>query len=266
MTRTAIAVLAFGTMISAAQAEDRMKAYTDCWNETAVASIRAAGVDNEQTVIQAIDKANADCNGLARHAAQTVGKEAVNDMWRYLEVQFTNAILRENRPVPTIATAPARASGQRLDLKGLAVDEHVSMEQVEQTLGVRCGDALEGNKVCTGNSTVADYPSRLRVGITNTGILRFIHVSFHSDGYERIYRAFMSKFGEPRSEASTVQNKLGATFRQEEHRWGNADRSIYMKRYTNDIHSGSISFSGVTDAEMFREFQRQQGSTASNDL
>jgi hypothetical protein len=90
---TAIATV---MMFSVAQAEERMDAYTSCWAETAIAALESAGqLDLEQAVLQAIEKANIDCNGLARHAAETNGKDAVNDMWRYMEVQFANANLRE---------------------------------------------------------------------------------------------------------------------------------------------------------------------------
>lgn len=98
MKPIAAMLLATITMIATGHADEQMDAYTDCWANVATSHVADVSGDAlEHAVVSAIDKANRECNGLARIAARTNGKDAVNDMWRYMEVQFANAHLRETQ-------------------------------------------------------------------------------------------------------------------------------------------------------------------------
>lgn len=76
--------------------DERMDEYMECWSKVATADIPdISGEAYVDALGQAVARANKFCNRLARHAAKTNGKHAVNDVWRYMEVQFYNANLRE---------------------------------------------------------------------------------------------------------------------------------------------------------------------------
>lgn len=97
--RTASAFLVLATVltpIANASELDPMDQYTSCWRDVAVGYLNANPKhDAEQAVTVGSENANRQCNKLARAAAKVHGKAAVNDMWRYMEVQFSNANLRE---------------------------------------------------------------------------------------------------------------------------------------------------------------------------
>ncbi|MBP0439918.1 hypothetical protein [Tianweitania sediminis] len=82
---------------SGAFADERLDAYSECWEKVATADVPdATGKALERALDALVDRANKACNRLAREAAKTNGKDAVNEMWRYMEVQFYNANLRES--------------------------------------------------------------------------------------------------------------------------------------------------------------------------
>jgi len=81
-----------------ALADARMDAYESCWADIAGKGTDDAVTEKDAPILDAaVARANKECNKLARAAAKTNGKDAVNEMWHYMEVQFYNGHLRESQ-------------------------------------------------------------------------------------------------------------------------------------------------------------------------
>ncbi|ATN36020.1 hypothetical protein ACO34A_19650 [Rhizobium sp. ACO-34A] len=238
-------------MISTARADDRMDAYTTCWANTATSELNAnADVALELSIPKATDVANTRCNKLAREAAKTNGKEAVNDMWRYMEAQFANANFREaggedTQPVPTASTS------QWFDFKGIVVGAPATPRTIKQKLGVDCGAGYAGMQVCNGTVTIAGVIADMNLVISKTGKVQRISLSFNSKFYEQVEDAMFKKFGKPGVNlTSEVQNGYGAKFIQRELLWGDTPNTVAMMKYANKVTDSFIMFSSAEETAM----------------
>ena len=247
----ATSLLATAAMISMARADDRMDAYTTCWATTATSELNAnTDVALELSIPEAMDAANTRCNKLAREAAKTSGKDAVNDMWRYMETQFANANLQEAggedaQPVPIASTS------QRFDFKGIVVGAPATPRTIKQKLGVDCGAGYEGMQVCNGTVTIAGVIADMNLVISKTGKVQRIGLSFSSKFYEQVEDAMIKKFGKPGVNlTSEVQNGYGARFTQRELLWGDTPNTVAMMKYANKVTDSFIMFSSAEEAAM----------------
>ncbi|MND44810.1 hypothetical protein D3C80_356590 [compost metagenome] len=244
----ATSLLATAALISTARSDDRMDAYTTCWANTATSELNAnIDVALELSIPEAMDVASTRCNKFAREAAKTNGKDAVNDMRRYMETQFANANLREagggdTQPVPTPSTS------QWFDFKGIVVGAPATLRTIKQKLGVDCGAGYAGMQVCNGTVTIAGVIADMNLVISKTGKVQRISLSFSSKFYEQVEDAMFKKFGKPGvNQTSEVQNGYGAKFIQRELLWGDTPNTVVMMKYANKVTDSFIMFSSAEE-------------------
>ncbi len=70
------------------------------------------------------------------------------------------------------------------------------------------------------------------------------HMTFASSDYETIRDVFVEKYGKPASVSEEpVQNRMGATFKNEHTLWHGLAMSIYLSRYEDTVNEGGAFLS-----------------------
>jgi hypothetical protein len=133
----------------------------------------------------------------------------------------------------------ARAS---FDIKGIALDAHVTAEQVEQSLpDVRCETIYNLGQSCRGGTTLIGHYVQVDVYL-NDGAVYSITVTFDSQDYNNFAASCDRKFGKPSSRRhESLQNRFGATFDNESSTWSAQDSSrAILTRYASDPSTGLL--------------------------
>lgn len=81
------------------------------------------------------------------------------------------------------------------------------------------------------------------------GALASLTATIHSNHFDSIAAALREKFGQEESrEASTIQNRAGASFDQVELEWRRGDRTLMLKKRAGKVDTGRIYL--VSDQEL----------------
>lgn len=144
------------------------------------------------------------------------------------------------------------------DFKGIEIGAPATPEQVKQQTGVKCGGGVNGTNVCTGYSTIVGRQAFANILLDAEGKVQRIIVNFDSDSYYQVSAALLQKFGEPsKREVSTVQNRAGAKFAQEQMRWESGENHVLLERYSNKISKSLLYMSTEKDRAMLRSMKRE---------
>lgn len=148
--------------------------------------------------------------------------------------------------------ALAVQASHALDFKGITVGQRHSAEDVEQKLGVKCGDGFEGMVVCNGPVTIAEATAAMNLVISKSGIVQRIYLVFSSDEFEPVRAALVHKFGRPASSRlEPVQNSLGAKFINELLQWnGKAGTVLTASKFAGKLDTSSVYFGTAADRKV----------------
>jgi hypothetical protein len=144
------------------------------------------------------------------------------------------------------------------DFKGIEIGGSTTPEQVKEQTGVKCGGGVNGTNVCTGYSTIVGKQAFTNILIDAEGKVQRIIVDFDSNNYDQVAAALLQKFGEPsKREVSTVQNRVGGKFTQEQLRWEAGENQVLLERYSSKITKSMLYMSTEKDRAMLRSMKRE---------
>ncbi|WP_233884539.1 hypothetical protein [Paraburkholderia flagellata] len=171
--------------------------------------------------------------------------------------QQLNTVRQEPTNLPEIkAEAGAGATTSApLEFKGLVVGQTVTTQQVQSTLGIKCGIGANQMQVCNGQGTILGYPASFNVVVGSDGILDRIAIRLDSGHYAAVADAFHKKFDPATAiDHSTVQNRYGAAFENERVVWGDLNgETLMLRKYAGRLDTSSVWFSTKRDRELFSE-------------
>jgi len=140
-------------------------------------------------------------------------------------------------------------SAWAFDFKGITIGGAATPAQIQERLGVTCGEGLPGWQVCNGDVSVAREPATMNLVISPKGIVQRIRLSLSPDAFDEVAPELIRKFGNPTSTSqSVVQNRMGAKYEQIIHLWAdkNGTQVLYMK-YAGTLDSSTLYFSTKAD-------------------
>lgn len=141
------------------------------------------------------------------------------------------------------------------DFKGITVGGSATPSDVQERLGVRCGEGYENMQICNGDVTVAREPASMNLVISPKGIVQRIALTLSPDAFDEVAPELVRKFGKPKSIShSAVQNRMGAKYPQVIYLWAAKDGTevLYMK-YAGTLDRSALNFSTKADRIMLRK-------------
>lgn len=141
------------------------------------------------------------------------------------------------------------------DFKGITVGGAATPRDVQERLGVTCGEGYEEMQICNGDVTVAREPASMNLVISPKGIVQRIALTLSPDAFDEVAPELMRKFGKPASTShTTVQNRMGAKYPQIVHLWSAKDGTqvLYMK-YAGTLERSTLNFSTKADRAMLNK-------------
>jgi hypothetical protein len=113
-------------------------------------------------------------------------------------------------------------------------------DQAESVVHLPCLPAVNGKLFCNLIIDGGGFSLNARFIFEDTGLTQ-VFGKFPSENYQDVKEMFIAKYGKPHSATqSDVQNRMGATFRQEELLWIGKRVSIVLSRYGSTISDGSF--------------------------
>ena len=138
------------------------------------------------------------------------------------------------------------------DFKGVQLGAPSTPERVKEVLGVTCGIGADYYQVCNGSVTIAKEPAMMNLVINKNGIVQRISLSLSPGAFEVVTQELIKKFGTPtKTDQSTVQNPMSASFLQVVHLWKNANgNEVFYSKYESTIDNSVLNFSSKEDREL----------------
>ncbi|QBP77446.1 hypothetical protein E2K99_21735 [Herbaspirillum huttiense] len=142
----------------------------------------------------------------------------------------------------------------RLEFKGLEIRSAVLPAQVEQALGVKCGDGLNGAIICNGRSSIAERKGDINALISKEGRLERIRITVHSNDYSHVMSSLTKKFSTPdKTSQDGAQNGFGALLEDEKKIWlGKNGTQLSIHKYAGNTETCVIYFSTEEDRARLR--------------
>jgi len=159
--------------------------------------------------------------------------------------------MRTTAFLPLMAALCFPLAAAAFDFKGLELGAVASPADIKSKVGIRCWKKKrDGTQTCEGRSTVAGAVTFARVVVDADGTVQDIGLRFSEEDFSKVESGLREKFGEPSTERSEVQNRMGAGFNQVTHTWKNEQRDlVVLVRYANDINHSVLLFMTAKSAE-----------------
>lgn len=143
------------------------------------------------------------------------------------------------------------------DFKGLGIGKPGTPEQVQATIGVKCGIGANNRQVCNGPVTIANERGFINLVINSQGIIQRMALSLQPESFDLVAPLLIEKFGTPAAtNRSTVQNRMGATFEQTIHMWhDDSENQVIYQRYSGRLTDSTLSFTTKEDREMLQRLR-----------
>jgi hypothetical protein len=144
-----------------------------------------------------------------------------------------------------------------LDFKGIELGAPATKEEITRKLGIKCGSGTNHLFVCNGISTVAGAKAFINVTVGKSGNVSRILIDFKEANFPEVANAMIKKFGPPiDKETDTLQNAMGAKYKQEKLTWMEGENHAVLKRYAGKISDSSIYMSTEEDRAMLRQLNK----------
>lgn len=141
------------------------------------------------------------------------------------------------------------------DFKGIAVGGSATPSDIQEKLGVKCGEGYENMQVCNGEVTIALAPASMNLVISPKGIVQRIALTLLPEAFDDVAPELVRKFGKPATVSrTTVQNRMGAKYLQISYHWSAKDGSeVLYTKYAGTLDRSTLNFSTKADRAVLQK-------------
>ncbi len=177
--------------------------------------------------------------------------------------------------------AIAATSTHAMDIKGITIGMPASAV-LQKYPHLKCAPMSQNREVC-GDSRPADKPTYKMVAPEletyggervlgflvgmGEGEVRLVSIKLETSKYEAVSAALVERYGKPASSrTSTVQNRMGAKFDQEERIWQAGEYRLLAKRRSSSIDQMEVSLSTESVMKQDAERAKEKAKSGAGDL
>ena len=131
------------------------------------------------------------------------------------------------------------------DFNGIAIGSTATPVQIQERLGVTCGERYAEMQICSGDVSIARAPATINLLINSRGIVQRIDLTLSLEAFDEVARELIRKFGNPtRTSRSVIENGTGVKYAQTVHLWADKDGAqvLYVK-YAGTLDRSRLYFS-----------------------
>lgn len=145
------------------------------------------------------------------------------------------------------------------DFKGIEIGKPANIPVINETISAPCELGANRMLVCNGRTTAGGAFARANIVIASDHTIQRIRLTFDSSSFERVERAVLEKFGEPKvTENPPVSNRMGATSIQIKHTWRDEDGNVViLEKYAGSLDDSSLYFASPAEFKMFEEHAKE---------
>jgi hypothetical protein len=163
------------------------------------------------------------------------------------------------------------------DIKGLTIGmDRAAVQSRLPEMFCMPSKEIPGREVCVNqrgkSAKLGDLETYAGQAIDSFGVsfqggkLRHISLRLSTSKFLPVSTALSEKYGSPAIEKSTVQNRMGATFDQEEHTWKDGDDRLVARKRGSKLDLMEVTLSSESATRQDAEEAKARAKDASKDL